>query len=159
MADRREVLLAAVATALGVASVNWHSEVTTKPAGLNVYRHLGRQADQDSLPDVTVLYLGEDITPENQGPTDVSERDVRVAVRCRATAAVSESGDEGLIPTIQWAEIALLTDYTLGGVAANGKLLRIDQVDTAEHADVYAEAVMQFVFTLHTKWGDPRQTT
>lgn len=156
MADRRELVLAAAETALGVSSVNWHSEATTKPTGLGVYRHLARQADADGLPDVSVLYMGEDVLESATGEVD---RNVRVGVRCRAVAdsTANESGDAALLDVLQWAEIALLTDYTLGGLASIGKLERIDQIEAQEHADTVAEALMSFMFVIQTKWGDPRQ--
>lgn len=157
MADRRELVLAACATALGVSSVDWHSEETTKPAGLNVYRHRTRQADVNSLPDAVVFYRGERPRTMNQAATDVSERQVRVGVLVRAFADSDESGDAALIPVMQWAEIALLSDYTLGGLCANGDLEDIEAVQTEEHADTVAEALLTFVFDVHTKWGDPRQ--
>ena len=156
MADRRESLLAAAKTALEATSVDWHSEETTKPTGLGVYRHLGRQMDKDKLPAVVVRYFGEQPTQQNQAPTDVSERNVTLAVECRAVAPSDESGDEALIPVMQWAEIAILSDDTLGGVAVKTDPPRIDAIDTQEFADVYAAVLMQFPVTLHTKWGDPR---
>lgn len=156
MADRRESMLAAAKTALEVASVTWHSEATTKPTGLSVHRHLGRQMDKSQLPALVVRYFGEQPTPQNQAPTDVSERNVTLAVECRAVADADESGDEALIPVMGWAEIAILSDDTLGGVTAKIDAPRIDAIDTAEFADVYAAVLMQFPVTLHTKWGDPR---
>src|SRR5688572_28763115 len=132
MADRRELVLAAAETALGVASVNWHSQVTTKPTGLVVHRPLARQADADKLPDVTVLYMGEELI---DAATNEVDRNMRVGVRVRAIADSDESGDAGLIPVLQWAEIALMTDYTPGGLASVARLERIDQIDAQEHAD------------------------
>ena len=154
MADRRELVLAAAATALAVASVNWHSEVTTKPTGLEVKRHLTRQADVNGLPEVCVLYLGESLVESATGSVD---RNLTIGIRARTKADSDESGDAALIPVMQWAEIALLTDYTLGGLASVGRLERIDAIDTQEHADVFAEALLSFVFIIQTKWGDPRQ--
>lgn len=122
------------------------------PTGLRVTRHLARQADIDRVPDISVLYLGEELIDSATGEVD---RNIRVGLRCRARADASESGDAGLIPVLSWAELALMSDYTLGGIAANGRLERIDAIDTAEHADMWAEALMQFLFTIQTKWGDP----
>lgn len=158
MADLRESVIAAIKTALEVASVNWHSEVTTKPTGLDVHRHLTRSVDQSDLPDITVYYAGETLSSALQGPTDESERAVRVRLRCRAKAAAGETGDEALIPVLGWAEFAVLTDYTLGGVAAMTELEMVDALSAREYADTYAEAMLQFVVTLQTKWGDPRQS-
>lgn len=132
-------------------------EALTKPTGLNVYRHLSRQVDVDLLPTITVLYGGEQHTPMNLSASDVSERDISSLLVVRAKAAANESGDAALLDILQWAELALLSDYTLGGVAVNARLDRITQIDTEEHADVFAEARMEFVFSVHTKWGDPRQ--
>lgn len=157
MADRRELVLEAAKDALEVVSLTWHSEATTKPTGLNVYRHRTRQADADSLPDATVLYGGETSTPMNLSAHDVSERDVQVLVLVRALADSDETGDAALIPVMQWAEIALLSDYTLGGLCANGRLDSIARIQSEEHADTTAEALLTFTFAVHTKWGDPRQ--
>lgn len=157
MADRRELVLAACETALEAASVDWHSEETTKPAGLNVYRHRTRQAVAELLPDAVVFYRGERPRAFNQSAHDVYERQVRVGVLVRALADEDKSGDAALIPVMQWAEIALLSDYTLGGLCANGDLEEIEAVQTEEHADTVAEALLTFVFDVHTKLGDPRQ--
>jgi hypothetical protein len=158
MADsRRELLLKAVQAALEVASVNWHSEVTTKPAGLNVHRYLTRSVDAGALPDLTVFYVGESLDAGLQAATDESRRSVRVGVRCRVKAGAGETGDEALDPVLVWAELAALTDYTLGGAAANARLEGVDAITAREYADTYAEATLQFEFTVLTKWGDPRQ--
>lgn len=159
MADRRESLLAAAKAALEVASVDWHSEVTTKPEGLRVYRHRTRQADVSLLPDLSVLYMGETLSTYAEGATGESRREVEVGVLARALADADESGDQGLIPVMQWAEIALLYSNfgALGGIASKGELLRIEPLASEEHADTFAEALMRFSFTVHTKWGDPRQ--
>lgn len=154
MADLRESLLAAAATALAVTSVNWNSVTTAKPTGLVVSRHLSRQVAVDGLPELSVLYLGE---ADIESATNSVDRNIALGVRVRAKADSDESGDAALIPVMQWAEIALLNDYTLGGVAADGRLERIDAIDTQEYADVFAEALLSFVFTVRTKWGDPRQ--
>lgn len=155
MADSiREVALKAIETALKVTSVTWHSEATTKPTGLNVHRHLTRGADQSDLPDITVYYMGES---NDEQATDESTRSVRVGVRCRVKAGAGVTGDEALDPILTWAEIALLNEYTLGGAVADARLEGIDAISAREFADTFAEATMQFEFTVLTKWGDPRQ--
>lgn len=158
MADsRREVLLKAIETALGQATVDWHSEITTKPTGLAVHRHLTRQATKDTLPDVTIYLLGESPDPLLEAAVDVAERRVRVGVRVRDTAGSGVTGDEALDPLLTWAEIAILNDYTLGGVVAYARQVGLDAVTAREYADTWAEATLQFEFVLQTKWGDPRQ--
>lgn len=157
MADLRETLLANAKAALEVASVTLNSEATTKPTNLRVYRHIARHTDKDKLPDCSVIYLGENLEALNASPTGVSERQVRVGVQCRAVATSSQSGDAALLPVLQWAEIALLSEYTLSGAAVEGRLVSIDAIDTAELADTFAGALARFEFTVQTKWGDPRQ--
>ena len=130
-------------------------EPVAKPEGLQVYRHLARQADANLLPDISVLYLGEELIDSATASVD---RNVRVGLRCRAQALSSESGDAALIEVLLWGELALLAvDYELGGIAANARLEGIAQIAAEEHADVWAEALMTFLFTIRTKWGDPRQ--
>lgn len=157
MADLRETLLANAETALGQSSVTVNAVAATKPTSLAVYRHRTRGLDQSLLPDVSVFYMGEVIRDEIESTSDVSERSVRLGVLCRVKATSSQTGDEALIPILQWVELALLADdYTVDGAAAEGRLERIDAVDAQENADTTAEALMQFLFTVHTAWADPR---
>lgn len=130
---------------------------TAKPSGLNVYRHRTRDYDLSKLPDCSVFYMGEAAELEERSSTGVSERAVRLGVLCRAKATSAQTGDEALIPLLQWAELALLlSDYTVSGAAANGRLERIDPIEAQEQADVVAEALMQFIYTVRTARWDPR---
>jgi hypothetical protein len=155
--SRRELLLKAMQTALSAASVTLNGETTARPAGLEVHRHLTRDVSQTSLPDITVYYAGETLSTALRGATDESERAVRVRLRVRAKAAPGQTGDEAIDPVLAWAEVAVRTDYTFGGVAAMTELEMIDALTAREYADTYAEVTMQFVVTLQTKWLDPRQ--
>lgn len=159
MADLRETLLANAKTALGVASVNVNSEVTTKPSGLSVYRHRVRALDVDKLPDVSVFFLAERPARRlEDGTTDVSEREVELGVLCRAKATSAQTGDEALIPVLAWVELALLAaDYTVSGAATNAAQPTIDAVDAEEHADVVAQALVRIPYMIQTKLWDPRQ--
>lgn len=158
MADsRRELALKAVRTALQVASVTKNSETTTKPAELNVHRHLTRQVVHADLPDCTVFYIGERVAPISEGAVDESLRFVRVGVRCREKAPKGVTGDEALDPILVWAELSVLNDHTLGGLVADSHLAGIDAISAREFADEFAEATLEFEFKLQTKWGDPRQ--
>lgn len=158
MADsRRELLVKASKTALEVSSVTWHGEETTKPSGLHVHRHLGRPVNQSDLPDVILNVFGEDHSELAENTTDQSQRIVELGAHCRALAAPDKSADESLDEILTWTEIALLSDHTLGGVAAEGHYVRTDRVFTEEYSEAYAEAVMRFRFIQLTKWGDPRQ--
>lgn len=153
----RETGMKALKAALEVGQVDWHGELTTKPSGLNVHRHFTRGPADSELPDITVFYIGEDLEHEMKGSTDESLRRVRFGLRVRVKAPAGETGDEALDPLLVWAEIAVLTDYSLGGLFSNARLEGIDAISAREVADTYAEATMQFVHTLQTKWGDPRQ--
>lgn len=157
--SRRELLLKAAQAAVDVASVDLNGEETTKPAGLVVHRFLTRMPDSGSLPDVTLWYAGEGIDDRADAATDESQRSVRVRARCRAKAAAGQTGDEALDPILTWVELAMLADYSLGGLAAEGQANGIDAVSAREFADTYAEATIEFEFLLLTKRGDPRQAS
>lgn len=157
MADsQRELILKAVAAALAVAQVDWHSEITTKPADLNVHRHYTRMGQNADFPDITVYYAGE---PEpDEDATDGAKHGMLVRLRCRAKAAAGVSGDEALDPVLTWAEIALLSEPTLGGLAADIRPPAADALSARELTETYAETHLQFEITHFTKWGDPRQS-
>lgn len=155
MADsRRELVLKAIVTALSVASVTKNTEATTKPAGLAVHRHLTRMEGEADLPDITVFQAG--LNP-NDKVTDLNSPELLVRLRCRVKAAAGISGDEALDPILVWAELALMDDYTLGGVSAYIGSPDMDAISAREYADTFAEATLQFPITYETKWGDPRQ--
>lgn len=159
MADLRETLLANAKLALEVASVTVNAEETTKPSGLQAYRHRTRSLDLSALPDVGIYWDGErPAVRQELSSTGVSERTVRLAFVCRAKATATQTGDEALIPLLAWVELAMLAaDYTVDGAAANAGDPEIDALEVTEHADTVAAALVRIPYTVRTKRWDPRQ--
>lgn len=152
--SKRDDVMAAAVTAISVASVTRNAETTTKPTGLTVHRHLMRQANASSLPDVTAFMAGEVL---DDAITDEADRALSLRFRCRVAIADDESGDEALDPILTWVELSLTADYTLGGTCAALRVTSIDAISALEYADGWAEATVQVEVTYMTKWGDPRQ--
>lgn len=151
---RREAVLSALEAALKVAEVTKNGQTTTRPTDLKVHRFIARQADKRHLPDITVAVLGEN---PSELATDLVDRELVVALRCRVLVPEGISSDEALDELTVWAELAALADPQLSGAAADMSPPSLDQMTAREFADGWAEATLRLPITYQTKWGDPRQ--
>ena len=158
MADsRRELVLKAVETALEAATATMNSSALTKPTGLTVKRSPEREILHDDLPQMDVWVL-KDV--HSFHATNSATRVMTVRVRSTVTWLASDesSGDEALDQLLTWAEVALMTDETLGGVAALMVPAGLETPQVEERTEKYAQAVQDFDITYLTKFGDPRTT-
>jgi hypothetical protein len=116
MSTVRDQIVVALVAALGAAGpVAGH----TRPAGLTVHRERTRPIEVDSLPAVLVYF--EDDIPR---PFDAQkfrspflERDLGVALECRAQGSQAVPVDVALDPILVWALAAGFIDETFGGLA------------------------------------------
>lgn len=158
MADsRRELVLKAVQTALEQASVTVNAVALTKPAGLTVKRHPETPIEHRDLPQIDLWVAREAVTYDITG---VSTRVLTVRVRSTVTwsSSAEGSGDEALDPLLTWAEVALMADETLGGVASLVVLTAIATPETDQRTEKYAQAAQDFDLTYLTLFGDPRSS-
>jgi len=117
MADTRGLkILDAVAARLAVATVTVNGVVRTKPAGLNVYRFRTRSIQAESLPAIVVSWM-EDLNPVRRA-TGVLDRTVRVAVEHIGKVTAGTAPDRATDALKSWAELALMSEETLGGLAS-----------------------------------------
>lgn len=148
----REDVLAAVVTALEQTSVTVNASAMTKPTDLTVARHPERERTLDDLPIQDVWMAPERLDYDITG---TSTRVLQVRVRSVVTYTTG-SGDAALDDLLTWAELTLMQDETLGGVASIVELTAVDTPDIEERADKYAQAIQTFDITYLTKFGDPR---
>jgi hypothetical protein len=116
----RERIAAALVAALGAAQT---PDGYAAPAGLTVHRERTRPIEVDSLPAILVYF--EDDPPrafdKQQFRSPLAERDVAVALECRAQGSASASPDEALDPVLVWAVKAGFADETFGGLAMGAR--------------------------------------
>jgi hypothetical protein len=89
------------------------------PTGLTVHRERTRPIETDSLP--AILFYAEDEDPRPLGGemyrAPQVERQLSIAVQCRAQGSVEASPDEVLDPVLVWALQQMFLDETFGGLA------------------------------------------
>ncbi|MGE0456408.1 MAG: hypothetical protein AB7I13_00330 [Vicinamibacterales bacterium] len=146
MASKRDGIVAAAVTALGVASVGG----TTKPTGLTVHRQRKRPLSQDQLP---AIVLWQSIEPRDYDATDKVDRVLNLHVECRVRHE-GTSGDEALDPLLVWAEKVLMADITLGGRCAE-ILAQETSWDLDDPDAPIARAAIRFEVKYQTKNNDP----
>lgn len=147
MASKRDSIIAAVVTALGVASVGG----TTKPTGLDVHRMRTRPIQADALPAMVVFWLGDEAPSPDA--TSRTMRSTRIAVECRV-AHPGTNPDAALDPLLVWATKAVLADHTLGGLASEVEEGR-SYPDLGDQGEAVAAAAIEFVVKYQTTWNDP----
>lgn len=147
MASKREAVLAAVVTALGVVSVTG----TTKPSGLSIHRMRTRKLNQDELPAMVVWWGGDD-RPDNDA-TSKADRTMNVWVECRAKQSGS-SPDAALDPFYVWAVKALMLDHTLGAKCMD--IVEAESVpDLEEKEEGLCAMAVKFAIRYQSKIIDP----
>lgn len=146
MASKRDAIIAAGVTALGVANVG----STTKPSGLTVHRQRTRPLGQDQLPAIVLWSSSE---PREYDATDKVDRTLSLHAECRVKHD-GTSGDEALDPLLVWAEKVLMADITLGGRCVD--ILAQETTWDLEDRDVpIARAAIRFEVKYQTKNNDP----
>ncbi|MGH9716407.1 MAG: hypothetical protein ACRD4R_06740 [Candidatus Acidiferrales bacterium] len=112
----RERIAAALIAALGASAT---PDGFAPPSGLTIHRERTRPIEIDSLPAILVYF--EDDAPKpfdrQQFRSPLAERDMSVALECRAMGSESVSPDAALDPVLSWAFKAGLADETFGGLA------------------------------------------
>lgn len=139
MASKRDALVGAAVTALGVSSYTVSAVQTTKPTGLSVHRMRKLPIQDDALP-AMVVYLGEEVVT-NDGSSRV-QRELTLYVESRVKHN-STDGDTELDPLVKWAVLALRYDFTLGGRCSDILEVRTGW-DQEEGAAALAAAVTEF---------------
>jgi hypothetical protein len=106
----REQIITALVAALSAGG---------SPSGLTVHRERTRPIEIDSLPAIMV-YADDDVPKPLAGQTyraPLTERQLSVALECRAQGSTSVSPDEALDPVLVWAAQTVLANEQFGGLA------------------------------------------
>jgi hypothetical protein len=109
MSSIREQIMTALVAALSAGG----------PAGLTVHRNRTRPIEVDSLPAIMV-YADDEVPKPLAGATykaPLTERQLSVALECRAQGSTSVSPDEALDPVLVWAAQTVLANEQFGGLA------------------------------------------
>jgi hypothetical protein len=109
-ASIREQIMAALVAALAGAG---------GPSGLTVHRERTKPIETDSLPAI-LAYADDDVPKPLAGQNykaPLTERQLTVALECRAQGSASTSVDQALDPILVWAAQAIQKDETFGGLA------------------------------------------
>lgn len=112
----RERIAAALIAALGAAAT---PDGFSPPAGLTIHRVRTRPVETDSLPAILV-YFDDDAPRAFDKQTfrsPLAERDMTVALECRAIGSQSVSPDQALDPVLVWVLKAGFADETFGKLA------------------------------------------
>lgn len=143
----REQIMAALITALSGAG---------GPAGLSVHRERTRPIEIDSLP--AIMIYAEDDTPkplaDQHYRAPLTERQMSIAVECRAIGSVGVSPDAALDPIVVWAAKTILANETFGGLANGVEEERT--VWSSREGDIpVAAAAVHFTIKYRTSRLDP----
>lgn len=156
--SRRELVLQAIATALGAATATPAAPAgaspITKPTDLTVERNPEGEHDDGTLPRVDIYMAPETLNYEvTDGTTRVLT--VRVRTEIKWDPADFGSGDEALDEFLTWNEVAILADITLGGLSREILATGLQTPAVEQRADKYAMALQSFDVTYLTKFGNP----
>jgi hypothetical protein len=91
-----------------------------KPAGLTVHRERTRPIEIDSLPAI-LIYADDDVPKTLSQQTyaaPLTERQLSLALECRAQGSSGVSPDEALDPVLVWAAKTVLANERFGGLAS-----------------------------------------
>lgn len=148
MASKRDGIVGAAITALGVASVTG----TTKPSGLSVTRMAVRPKPGTGLVNIAVYLAAESVTYDATRKTD---RSLRFWTECRVSFAEDDTdGDTAIDPLLVWTVKALMLDFTLGGV-----LIELSEIRTVweieEDVTGFAMAAIEWEGIYQTAYNDP----
>lgn len=107
----REQIIAALLTALG--------KTAGAPTGLTIHRERTRPIESDSLPAIMVYCDDEEPKPlgKVQYRAPLTERQLSIALECRAQGDGTMSPDQALDPILIWAAAAVAADESFGGLA------------------------------------------
>ena len=150
MASRRDQILAAITTALGVASVNGF----TKPSGLVVSRFRVRPTDSATAKSVSVYPMTESSQRVGQNRSPLTQHYLTVRCECRAVCGTNETADQSLDPILAWVVQSLLADESLGGLAS-GITESACAWDASEADETYAVAWKDMTVTFAALANDP----
>ncbi len=121
-ASIREQVVLAVLAALEASTApcpGLSGAAVSQPVGLTVHRERTRPIEIDSLP--AILVYSDDDVPKPLGEekyrAPLTERQLTVALECRAQGSASVPPDAALDPITVWAALAIFADETLGGLA------------------------------------------
>lgn len=107
----REQIIGAVMAALNAGA--------NPPAGLTIHRERTRAIEIDSLPAIMV-YADDDVPKplaQQVYAAPLTERQLSLALECRAQGTGSVSPDEALDPVLVFAALAVFADEKFGGLA------------------------------------------
>ncbi|MGA3295278.1 MAG: hypothetical protein ABSE45_15020 [Candidatus Acidiferrales bacterium] len=143
----REQIVAAL-----IAALNGSSGIS----GLSIHRERTRPIETDSLPAIMVYF--EDDAPKpfdrQKFRSPLVERDLAVALECRAQGSQSVSPDAALDPVLVWAVKGGFADETLGGLALGAEEGRTAW--RSREGDVpVAAATLHFTIHYRTSRLDP----
>jgi hypothetical protein len=146
-ASIREGIFAALIAALSGAG---------GPAGLTVHRERTRPIELDSLP--AIMIYAEDEQPKPLGGQSyrapLTERQLSIAVECRALGTASVSPDAALDPIVVWAMKTILANEAFGGLANGVEEERT--VWSSREGDLpVAAAAVHFTIKYRTSRLDP----
>jgi hypothetical protein len=115
------------------------------PAGLTIHRERTRPIETDSLPAI-MIYADDDVPKplaQQVYRAPLTERQLSLAIECRAQGSGSVSPDAALDPVLVFASLAVFADETFGGLASGVEDGRIAWV--SREADVPIAAAKWYV--------------
>lgn len=107
----RERIIAALVVALNAQA--------SPPAGLTIHRERTRPIETDSLPAI-MIYADDDVPKplaQQVYKSPLTERQLSLAIECRAQGSGTVSPDQALDPVLVFASLAVFADETFGGLA------------------------------------------
>ena len=108
----REQIMVALVAALSTGGAG-------SPTGLTVHRERTRPIETDSLP--AIMVYAEDDPPKPLAQqayrAPLTERQLTLAIECRAAGSAATPPDTALDPLLVWAAAAVRADETFGGLA------------------------------------------
>jgi hypothetical protein len=147
MATIREQIISAATTAL--------SETEGAPVGLTVHRERTRSIEADSLPALMTYFEDDEPAPiGSKYKAPLIERDINLAVECRALGSIDVSPDQALDPLIEWVLTQLFSDESFGGLA-NGIVERKTVWNSKEGNVPLASATIHLTIKYRTSRIDP----
>lgn len=144
----REQIAAALVAALSTG--------TSGITGLTIHRERTRPIETDSLPAILVYFQDDAPHPfdKQKFRSPYAERDVTVALECRAQGSQSLAVDQALDPVLVWAVTGGFADETFGGLALGAEEGRTEW--KSREADLpVAAATLHFTIYYRTTRLDP----
>jgi hypothetical protein len=152
MASRRDGIIAAMTSAMGVASVNGF----TRPSGLVVSRFRVRPTDKTTLKSISPYPFREVSERVGQNRSPLTQHHVTVRCECRAVCGANETADQALDGLLVWVTQSLFADESLGGLASSIAETACEW-DATEADETYAVAWKDVTVTFAALANDPTQ--